>query len=173
MNNELTAKLKISDYLLSEGIPCTPEYDCRILVTKLAMLTKYKKEIKLYAWEGKRVVVSLSHILDDFKIVTQVDLLQCIHKFNKKKPKKKKKAKATSPMWIDSKWRAVRYKALKAGNGSCCLCGATAKDGVKLHVDHIKPKSLYPHLEYELSNLQVLCEDCNIGKSNKDDTDWR
>ena len=173
MNNELTAKLKISDYLLSKNIPCTPEYDCRVMITKIAMLTNHKKEIKLYAWEGKRVVITLSHILDEFEMITQVELLQCMHGFNKKKTKKKRKSRATSPAWVDSKWRAVRYKALKVGNGSCCLCGATAKDGVKLHVDHIKPKSLYPHLEYELSNLQVLCEDCNMGKSNKDDTDWR
>lgn len=47
------------------------------------------------------------------------------------------------------------------------------KDGKVMHVDHIKPKSLHPELKYELSNLQVLCEDCNIGKSNLDDTDWR
>lgn len=73
----------------------------------------------------------------------------------------------------DPKWQKVRYFALKESNGSCCLCGRTAKDGIKLHVDHIKPKSLYPELEYEPSNLQVLCCDCNIGKSNLDDTDWR
>lgn len=73
----------------------------------------------------------------------------------------------------DPKWQKVRYFALKESNGSCCLCGRTAKDGIKLHVDHIKPKSLYPELKYELSNLQVLCCDCNIGKSNLDDTDWR
>jgi 5-methylcytosine-specific restriction endonuclease McrA len=28
-------------------------------------------------------------------------------------------------------------------------------------------------LELTLSNLQVLCEDCNLGKSNTDATDWR
>ena len=73
----------------------------------------------------------------------------------------------------DPKWQKARYFALKDSNGSCCLCGRTVKDGVKLHVDHIKPRSLYPELTYELSNLQVLCCDCNIGKSNLDDTDWR
>lgn len=74
---------------------------------------------------------------------------------------------------IDRKWASIRYKALKASNGKCCLCGRGASDGVSLHVDHIKPKSKYPELKYELSNLQVLCEDCNIGKSNEDETDWR
>ena len=73
----------------------------------------------------------------------------------------------------DPKWRRVRYFALKESDGACCLCGRTVKDGIKLHVDHIKPKSIYPELTYEPSNLQVLCCDCNIGKSNLDETDWR
>lgn len=53
------------------------------------------------------------------------------------------------------------------------LVQTTAKDGVKIHVDHIKPVSLFPMLKYDMDNLQVLCELCNIGKSNTDDTDWR
>jgi 5-methylcytosine-specific restriction endonuclease McrA len=28
-------------------------------------------------------------------------------------------------------------------------------------------------LALEITNLQVLCADCNIGKSNTDETDWR
>ncbi len=71
-------------------------------------------------------------------------------------------------------WRAIRFRALKASDGACCLCGRSKRaDGVKLHVDHIKPRSRFPELELALSNLQVLCEDCNLGKSNRDTTDWR
>lgn len=73
----------------------------------------------------------------------------------------------------DDKWRAVRYQALKAGGGKCCLCGRSAHDGIKLHVDHIKPKSIFPELIYNIDNLQVLCDECNLGKCNYDDTDWR
>lgn len=73
----------------------------------------------------------------------------------------------------DDKWKAVRYQALKAGGGKCCLCGRSAHDGIKLHVDHIKPKSIYPELMYDVDNLQVLCDECNVGKCNFDDTDWR
>lgn len=73
----------------------------------------------------------------------------------------------------DPEWQRVRYFALKESNGCCSLCGRSPRDGVKLHVDHIKPKSKYPELKYEVSNLQVLCCDCNMGKSNKDETDWR
>jgi hypothetical protein len=71
------------------------------------------------------------------------------------------------------KWFELRYEVLKESDGKCSLCGVSAKDGAKLQVDHIKPKSKYPELQYEKSNLQVLCGACNAGKSNKDETDWR
>lgn len=71
------------------------------------------------------------------------------------------------------KWRELRYIALQQSDGTCTLCGAKSSDGVQLHVDHIVPRSRNPHKQYDLNNLQVLCEDCNLGKSNYDDTDWR
>jgi len=70
-------------------------------------------------------------------------------------------------------WRQVRYAALKACGAKCLCCGASAADGARLHVDHIKPRYTHTHLSLELSNLQVLCEDCNLGKGAWDDTDWR
>lgn len=70
-------------------------------------------------------------------------------------------------------WRELRYKALVLHGTTCQCCGASRSNGAVLHVDHIKPRSKYPELELSLDNLQVLCEDCNMGKSNKDETDWR
>ena len=70
-------------------------------------------------------------------------------------------------------WRMLRYQALQIHGGACQCCGATAASGVKIHVDHIKPRSKFPELQLTLSNLQVLCELCNLGKSNVDATDWR
>lgn len=70
-------------------------------------------------------------------------------------------------------WLAVRYEALKASNGRCACCGNGPTKASPLHVDHIKPRSKHPALSLTLSNLQVLCKSCNLGKSNKDDTDWR
>ena len=49
----------------------------------------------------------------------------------------------------------------------------TKHDGAKMHVDHIKPRSKYPRLELDFDNLQVLCEDCNLGKSNRYKVDLR
>lgn len=70
-------------------------------------------------------------------------------------------------------WRAVRYIALKAAKGACQCCGARGAKFTPLHVDHIKPRSKFPELSLVASNLQVLCRDCNLGKSNRDETDWR
>ena|SRR5437899_1144892 len=70
-------------------------------------------------------------------------------------------------------WLAARYEALKLSGGKCCCCGERPSESNPLHVDHIKPRSKFPHLALALSNLQVLCKRCNLGKSNKDDTDWR
>jgi len=67
-------------------------------------------------------------------------------------------------------WREVRYQVLVKYGRICQCCGQ--KEGF-LHVDHIKPRSLFPDLELDINNLQVLCEACNIGKSNRDTTDWR
>lgn len=71
-------------------------------------------------------------------------------------------------------WLAVRYVILKqhrlTTDGGCLVCGSWKPP---LHVDHIKPRSKYPELELDINNLQVLCHDCNMGKSNKDEIDWR
>jgi hypothetical protein len=75
--------------------------------------------------------------------------------------------------YSSKKWRELRYIALKQTGGTCSLCGAKSSDGIQLHVDHIKPRSRFPQYQFDLNNLQVLCEDCNLGKSNYDETDWR
>jgi HNH endonuclease len=70
-------------------------------------------------------------------------------------------------------WRTLRYQALKESNGRCQCCGARPTLDSSLHVDHIKPRRKYPELALVLTNLQVLCEECNHGKGNRDETDWR
>lgn len=70
-------------------------------------------------------------------------------------------------------WLTLRYEALRIHGRQCQLCGAGPKTGKVLHVDHIKPRSKYPELQLDIGNLQVLCKDCNMGKSNVDETDWR
>lgn len=59
----------------------------------------------------------------------------------------------------------IRYNVLKRDNYTCQICGKNSKDGVKLHVDHIIPVAKGG--KTVMSNLQTLCDRCNIGKSDK------
>ena len=70
-------------------------------------------------------------------------------------------------------WRRLRYKVLDTYKNKCQACGRSPRDGIVIHVDHILPRSLYPERALSISNLQILCDDCNIGKSNIYTTDWR
>jgi hypothetical protein len=60
-------------------------------------------------------------------------------------------------------WR-LRAQVLMRDEAKCRLCGAVPRDGAKLQVDHIKPWSKGG--ETVLGNLQILCEQCNGGKSD-------
>lgn len=76
--------------------------------------------------------------------------------------------------YASPQWREVRYMILRLSEGKCNCCGKNPHaHSIILHVDHIKPRSTYPKLALRLDNLQVLCEDCNMGKSNTDETDFR
>ena len=61
--------------------------------------------------------------------------------------------------------KSLRYDVMKRDGFRCVLCGRSASDMVKLHVDHIKPISKGG--KTELSNLRTLCQDCNLGKRDK------
>lgn len=36
-----------------------------------------------------------------------------------------------------------------------------------IEIDHIKPVSRYPELEFALDNVQFLCRSCNASKGNR------
>lgn len=70
-------------------------------------------------------------------------------------------------------WLDLRYRVLQKAGASCKLCGCRGTPDNPIQVDHIKPRSLHPELALVEANMQVLCKNCNGGKSNKDETDWR
>jgi 5-methylcytosine-specific restriction endonuclease McrA len=71
-------------------------------------------------------------------------------------------------------WRQLRMSVIKERGARCECCGATPADGrTVINVDHIKPRKFFPALSLVRENLQVLCNVCNHGKGNWDQTDWR
>jgi hypothetical protein len=82
-------------------------------------------------------------------------------------------SKATKPKKVVKRKRTtrninlrLRFTILQRDNFSCNKCGRSpAKDpNVVLHVDHITPWSKGG--ETEIENLETLCKNCNLGKSN-------
>lgn len=93
-------------------------------------------------------------------------------KNSKRAPTHKGNSKAFYASW---EWKQVRYEAFMLHGRRCMCCGWAPADGGSGHlcVDHIKPRSKFPELELELSNTQVLCNSCNMGKSNVYEDDFR
>lgn len=84
----------------------------------------------------------------------------------------KKKKVDLVDFYKTKEWRTLRFVVLRKFGFKCLGCGR-GPDKCVLHVDHIKPRIAYPELELDLNNLQVLCEDCNLGKGWKFQDDLR
>ncbi|MDO3515186.1 HNH endonuclease signature motif containing protein [Ralstonia pseudosolanacearum] len=70
----------------------------------------------------------------------------------------------------------IYAEVIAASGNRCAACGRQFSQRRRkplLHIDHIRPRKLYPHLLYVRSNLQVLCRSCNSHKSAYDGDDWR
>lgn len=79
----------------------------------------------------------------------------------------------SKPFYKSDEWLRLRYFAIREYGGRCMCCGTRGDPRNPIQVDHIKPRSLFPQFALDPNNLQVLCRECNLGKSNIDDTDWR
>ncbi|MAE22015.1 MAG: hypothetical protein CMK92_06240 [Pseudomonas sp.] len=66
-------------------------------------------------------------------------------------------------------WVEIRRLVLSVLGRRCLACNAIDS----FEVDHIYPVSIYPDKALSVSNLQVLCSDCNSDKSNKTIEDFR
>lgn len=80
--------------------------------------------------------------------------------------KANKKIESKESFYNTEEWRRLRNIPIILYGKNCACCGKITKKS-DLHVDHIKPRSIYPELELEVSNLQILCKDCNMKKSTK------
>jgi hypothetical protein len=69
-------------------------------------------------------------------------------------------------------WRKLRMQVIVERGNRCECCGASPTDGIIINVDHIKPRKLFPKLALDINNLQILCDACNHGKGNWDQTKW-
>lgn len=53
--------------------------------------------------------------------------------------------------------------------GCCAYCEGEYDDTSYAEIEHFKPKSLYPELMFEYSNMNLACQICNTNKKEKYD----
>lgn len=89
----------------------------------------------------------------------------CSEKCSKANRLEKSRATAKQTM-IDgsgnNRYLKLRFEVFRRDNFTCQYCGRVVKDGIKLHIDHIIPKSKGGDLS--MDNLITSCFDCNEGK---------
>lgn len=90
------------------------------------------------------------------------------HNKNKQKFKRNKRFN----FYKSNRWCRLRAKAFQLYGAVCMKCHAVRAEA-DMQVDHIKPRSKYPSLQYNLDNLQILCQPCNQEKSNLNCNDYR
>lgn len=93
---------------------------------------------------------------------------------SKKFTRQSEKAKSRD-FYSSWEWKKARYAVLKIHGHRCQCCGWRPgdTDNGYLVVDHIQPRKKRPDLALNTDNLQVLCNDCNMGKSNVHEDDFR
>ena len=64
-------------------------------------------------------------------------------------------------------WRKLRETVIKEDGPICGDCRRRIKKEVDITVDHIRPRSKYPHLALDRNNLRVLCRSCNSSKGTR------
>lgn len=72
------------------------------------------------------------------------------------------------PDSIKQKYNNEEVKAaLKSeSRNKCMYCESSVSHVTFEHIEHIKPKSKYPNLTFEYSNLGLACPKCNMNKSD-------
>jgi uncharacterized protein (TIGR02646 family) len=63
-------------------------------------------------------------------------------------------------------YKDIKNKLMDKFHGHCAYCGKKLSSNIDANIEHFKPKSVYPDLEFEPSNLLLSCRECNVIKSN-------
>jgi 5-methylcytosine-specific restriction endonuclease McrA len=61
----------------------------------------------------------------------------------------------------------VREALCRMYDNLCCYCESSVRDVAWEHIEHYKPKSLFPELTFEWTNLHLACPKCNVAKGDQ------
>ena len=117
--------------------------------------------LKIRLAEAEHSYASSRHLTRD---ILQGKLLAALRK--RMAPVKRKSRKLhTTHLLHTQEWKIIRERVFTRDGRVCKRCGTIER----LQIDHILPKSLYPFLSFDMTNLQVLCQRCNFRKNREED----
>ncbi len=122
----------------------------------------YRRRFGSWLKALKLFVALINKEKDDSTLTTNVEPSAKISEIEKPELTKQITVRRTSR---EVNWR-LRFLVMKRDNFKCIKCGRSpaADSKIILHVDHIKAWANGGETIFE--NLQTLCSECNIGKSN-------
>jgi 5-methylcytosine-specific restriction endonuclease McrA len=168
-----------SDYnkIVFEGKPFSYPLDNKRVMRKvfdlMFMFPIYDSFIRISKNQPDRFLALLKKMND---LIWEADVDELVDKYQEKL-KTKENDKALLDQARESAGKrikvmpSIRWQVFQRDNWRCVACGKNADDHIWLEVDHILPRSKGG--KNEITNYQTLCNVCNIGKSNKDNTDIR
>lgn len=143
-------------------------------VSKRKKQTQWQKALRKARQSESSRAGHKAKLAKDAALVARAEMRMRKHRGDPLPKRKRSRQQASWSFYKSAAWRELRARVFEKYHGKCCLCGRSHReDGVKIHADHIKPRSTHPRLELVEDNIQLLCEDCNLGKSNRYSTDWR
>jgi 5-methylcytosine-specific restriction endonuclease McrA len=152
-----------------------PEYKIRMRVVVLDSVRSNGYSDNISRFDVLYKLYAKIHGLKLPKNITAQERYLVKHLYKYVSPKKKKEVKEKverkkHPFYDSPEWIQLRKLVNKFYEPKCMKCGVIK---TVFHVDHIYPRSKYPHLELDPDNVQRLCKNCNMEKMNNDTTDYR
>lgn len=94
---------------------------------------------------------------------------QCHIKRTRTKHDRERDKELTTP-----RWSRYRDRIIERDGGKCMSCyikhGEYVMDNLQVH--HIKPRTKYPELMYEDTNVVTMCKQCNLIIGTKEQLDF-
>lgn len=141
------------------------------------VFNRYRKEIKSFGLKSITKKELLRKVFLDESLHKPVFIepkkLPSMTNFDKKRKRIIKKANGKIDLesfYLTDEWLSLKRKVHKLYKCGCMKCGI---DSVETHIDHIFPRSTHPEFALSIHNLQILCKNCNVEKSNKNTIDYR
>lgn len=112
------------------------------------------------------------------KLVPATERCSCKKEGDRARNRRKDERNPEEKKFFNStRWKKLRKIIISRDGGHCqrCLIKYSRIESRNLEIHHIKPRSKYPELRFEESNLITLCKSCNthIGTREELDFDWK